>query len=699
TTDVTIDSGYPLGSSLSVGPGKTLTAVGGLHVGTASAGSLSISGGIVVDSVSGQVGAAAPVSATVTLQGANTAWTMTGDLTVHSVNTADVTVGQGATLANANAFVASVPGTTADIDVSGADTEWNSTGSVYLGGGAGTLGGPGRLDLAAGAAMTVGGDMVVWDSFDVVVANSQVNLGTSLLIRGSLKATGTSILDAAGTDVQVARGRLDGVLTGDGSTNVSLADGGDWTTTGPIEVAAAPAGAGNVGSLALTAGTSVTTTGSVLVQDAARFTLGGGTITAASFDFGGEDLTDHGTLNGDVAIGGDVVATGDLTLGDPASYTGVQIGGGLDVGAHTVTLRKAGFFNIGMLTNIAGGTLDATGGVSIPAGNSVVAFGAITGRIAAEAGSTIDAVGDLSLGDASSLAGFTSAGELKVNRHTVVLLDANEAVLGSLTTIGDAGRWGTLTAANGSLLGFGRNLSGYGYVHGDFVNNGYVLGQGTGGEGQRLEFTGTVSGVGSFGGDVHFSGVYSPGLSTAAVEFDGNVSFASGSTVRIELGGREPGSQHDQLNVAGLAELDGTLDISLINGFVPAVGDEIEVLTCGSRSGRFAAVEGWHLRNGLALVTLNEEMEFFLHCTYMGDATLDGQVGIADLAALADNYGLTIGAAWGRGDFNVDGIVGIADLAVLADNYGRKAESPVPEPAGVSLLALGAMALFRRRRK
>ena len=54
----------------------------------------------------------------------------------------------------------------------------------------------------------------------------------------------------------------------------------------------------------------------------------------------------------------------------------------------------------------------------------------------------------------------------------------------------------------------------------------------------------------------------------------------------------------------------------------------------------------------------------------MGDANGDGRCGIADLAALADNYGRTEGVGWPEGDFNFDGRVGIADLAALADNYG-----------------------------
>jgi len=67
----------------------------------------------------------------------------------------------------------------------------------------------------------------------------------------------------------------------------------------------------------------------------------------------------------------------------------------------------------------------------------------------------------------------------------------------------------------------------------------------------------------------------------------------------------------------------------------------------------------------------------------MGDANGDGAVGIADLVALAENYGL-LGQAWAQGDFNGDGLVGIADLSALADNYGaggggqQAAAAPAP---------------------
>ncbi|MHC4716631.1 MAG: PEP-CTERM sorting domain-containing protein, partial [Planctomycetota bacterium] len=86
----------------------------------------------------------------------------------------------------------------------------------------------------------------------------------------------------------------------------------------------------------------------------------------------------------------------------------------------------------------------------------------------------------------------------------------------------------------------------------------------------------------------------------------------------------------------------------------------------------------------------------------MGDANGDGKVGIADLSALADNYGRT-NATWRMGDFSEDGKVGIADLSALADNYGKTGApcdpeaTIVPEPVTLAMLAIGGLLLRKKR--
>jgi uncharacterized protein YjbI with pentapeptide repeats len=79
-----------------------------------------------------------------------------------------------------------------------------------------------------------------------------------------------------------------------------------------------------------------------------------------------------------------------------------------------------------------------------------------------------------------------------------------------------------------------------------------------------------------------------------------------------------------------------------------------------------------------------------------GDFNGDWAVDLADYTVWADNFGQTGNNLPGDGNF--DGVVNLADYTVWADRFGYGTTMAVPEPATLTLMSLGLVALLRRRR-
>ena len=132
----------------------------------------------------------------------------------------------------------------------------------------------------------------------------------------------------------------------------------------------------------------------------------------------------------------------------------------------------------------------------------------------------------------------------------------------------------------------------------DVIHNGTEIRTSAGG---ASVFFGAVSGAGPFTGTgtVYFEGDLRPGNSAALVIFGGDVTYGMFAQLEMELGSTIRGTQYDAMNVGGNLAFDGTLNVSLYNGFQPQFGDMFDLFNWGSRSGTFDSVNLPTLNNGL----------------------------------------------------------------------------------------------------
>lgn len=518
----------------------------------------------------------------------------------------------------------------------------------------GDISGVGQLGKVGAGTIALGGVISHTGGTDVAVGGPLQLTGTFAgaagLVKtgpGTLEITNTGLINTPGANTHVAGGQL--LLT-----DVSLG-------SGP----------------------------SMVIADGARLTLNDSSAPRAILGNGSASR---------------IETIGTTTLGDSTRFDGFRSAGVLDVTGAT-TIQSRGAATLGALTSL-NGTLTAPNGVTLGAGANLVGIGSVNAKVAAGFGSLIAADGgDLTIGSSTSVAGFFSDGDLATGAHTVTINDANEAVLGSLTTLGDGVSGGTLVAGTAApmstrthlLIEQGKNLVGRGNVVGNVKNHGAVIGDGLMLD-ERVVFDAgwTVSGIGDFE-NVLFNGTFAPGLSPGVVA--GN-ELAIGGKLAIEIGGATPGNgvgHHDQVNDAGVFTLvDGaTLTVDSFSDYVPEVGQRFTLATAAEGIvGGFASVsvDPWFSALGLGFdieVDANELVATVV-AGLSGDFNSDGLVDAADYTVWRDGFG---------SDYDN------TDLAVWKGNYGVSVASAtaalaasVPEPAAMLIAMLGVAFGFTSRR-
>lgn len=341
---------------------------------------------------------------------------------------------------------------------------------------------------------------------------------------------------------------------------------------------------------------------------------GTSTLTVGFNNQGGTVEVDSGTLQLPIQMGGGVSSGGTfkataptavLDLGDGQDFTGTYTGSGSGTvrfsqgSLYTNNMTGATFNFPGSLFEWTGGgigsyqgghlftnagTMNLSGtndktslanftnkGTMIQTGTGNFNTGSANsgGSFTNAAGATYNLKSDAGLGQGGYP--FTNAGLFeKTTGTSTSIIDMNVTNSGSFVLNTGTVQVGNFTQTSGALNLNGGNFS----SANDIVINGGIV-EGTG------KITGNL---------VNNSGDLSPGHSPGTITVSGNYTQAAAGVMDMQIGGAVSGTGYDQLKVTGTANLGGTLDVTLINGFKPTLGDVYTLVTGSSINGTFSKV-------------------------------------------------------------------------------------------------------------
>jgi hypothetical protein len=347
----------------------------------------------------------------------------------------------------------------------------------------------------------------------------------------------------------------------------------------------------------------------------------GGIIRGAAL---GDVLTNDITISGFGTIGDDsmglvndgtIIATGNKELLIDPNSTGLNNQGQLTVngttmyitgapnsflnfdaangtltgGSYSITNGTLQFDNANIVTNAAKIILNgaqsriidqngADGLANFASNASTGSFTLIGGRNFATSGAFSNA-GSLTISKGSS---FTVGGTANYTQTA-----GTTTVIGTLSLISP----GSVNVSGGSILDTGAIYTGsYAQTGGATTVNGTLSATS---EGVNIS-GGSVFGIGTITGNIDLTGgLVSAGTASkraGELTVDGTYAQSGAGALEVDLGGKTAGTQYDVLNITSTASLGGTLNVDLISGFKPTVGETFDIMDYTSETGTFTTL-------------------------------------------------------------------------------------------------------------
>ncbi len=615
-----------------------------LTVGSDKRGAVEIRGGSIMTADEGVIGANTDSSGIVTVADPGSQWQIGGTLKVAEGGSGELNVFAGATVEATDIFTGCNSGSEGNVTVDGNGSTLVCD-NLDVGGSSTGLGGAAGLAVQNGGSVEVDQDLHAWSSATIVLDGGQISVGGLLNCEGAFYFTAGTL--SVG-QIACAAGNFN--FTG-GTLNITGSElrVGD---SGPL---------GN--SLQLASGQHINVTQQAVVESGSSIQVERGASLAAN------EIRNYGEI---------------------------------EVCGSTAKLSGSTFLNIGLIQG--NGRIEAMlqnhldGQVRVESGNRIVVdtdstFSTNLGTIDL-AGGTFECTQTFQNGSGGFIAGrgtLRFGGTLE-NDGAIVLSGGYSDIHGDVTN-DSAGS--TIVVTGGGLATFYDDVHSDGLIRVSADCAAVFLGQFSG--------TGGTSGTGT----VYLEGDLQPGNSPAEVSFGGDLVLSYSASLDIEIAGYEPGSGHDVIAVASALSLEGELNVTFIDGFIPSPNQTFDILDFAEITGSFSQINLPDLDSRLGwdtsmLYTTGELA--LIYDPFPGDANRDGVVDNSDATILCANWQGGPGLTWDQGDFNDDGQVNDIDATILAANWqssiGGGAAVSIPEPAVAIMLmsfALFAIVIPRRR--
>jgi T5SS/PEP-CTERM-associated repeat protein len=462
----------------------------------------------------------------------------------------------------------------------------------------------------------------------------------------------------------------------------------------------------------------------------------GNWVTPANWSAGVPTATSDARINnGGTAQLFDTTTSNLLTLGGPVGGSGtVDVDGGMLTldrltigasGAGTAILHRQGHLNANTISlavdSTATGSASVDGSMSRMTAFTDLAVGihgdatlSITGGGRAEShngdlGQFVDGTGDVTVTGTGSWwqsmgmvsVGGAGAGTLTIADGGIVTsvfgrIGRDPGSTGVVVIDGVGSRWSCTAAVTVASTGPAPSAGTL-----TLRNGGAVFAAG----GVMVNPGGVLQGAGDIVGNLTNLARVAPGDSIGNLRVAGNYTqsaVGAGVALDIQLASA---TSFDSLAVSGNAALGGVLNVTLLNGYVPAAGVTFNILDWGSRSGTFSTVNLPSLQSPLAWDTSQLYVDGSLSVTspsffHAADFDENHAVAGADLAKWKTGFGVAIGATHMQGDADGDGDADGADFLLWQRQLGMSSpgltSQPAPEPPVSAVLAGALLALLAR---